>query len=211
MALAHAECRHAGQAPGVRGARTGGLVDEGDLGVEAPGRGDQTGGRARVEPQPVVDPEPHRLPPVVTLLRGGSGRFRRRLDAKLRRLRAEGAAGLGRDLVERRAAARGRRGGDGTLHQWRLAEHHLRRVVGHLERAPQVHQHEHAVLVRGAFDGALDQLGIGADRAGGLGHAAGRLDPHVFAAHLPRELHDALRHAGAVGHDDEADHDQRSR
>src|SRR6185436_11998767 len=42
--------------------------------------------------------------------------------------------------------------------------------------------------------------------AGRVGHPARRLDRHVLAAHLARELDDALGELRAVGDDDEADH-----
>ena len=58
---------------------------------------------------------------------------------------------------------------------------------------------------------ALDRLharpiGVGADRAGRVGHAARGLDRDVLAAHLARELDHALGQRRAVRDDDEPDH-----
>ena len=57
-----------------------------------------------------------------------------------------------------------------------------------------------------ALDRRQHQRHVGPDLARRVGHAAGRLDRHVLAAHLARELDHAGGERRAVGDDDEADH-----
>ena len=104
-------------------------------------------------------------------------------DAELRGLHRQRPPRLGRHLLERRATARRRRGRHRALDQRRLAQQHLaRRLVEQLDRelgahqrAPEVHQHQHAVVGHRPLDRRAHALGVGAEHAG-LVSATGRFE-----------------------------------
>ena len=132
--------------------------------------------------------------------------------AELRRLHPQRAARLGGDLGEVRAAACPCRGCDRALDQRRRGQldraavgiAHLDRQLRAHQRAAEVHQHEHAVGRPDRVDRGHHPRGVGADRA--VVQAAGGGDRDVLAAHLARELGDAVGQPRAVRDDDEADH-----
>ena len=217
VALAHAERRDPGEAPRVgRAARAGG-VRHLDLRVELAHRADEAGRRARVESERGGhgDPQLERVAARRPRAAGAAGCGSSSPSCEV--FMAQRAARLGRDLVERRAAARPGRRGDGALDQRRGGEHdrpavrlgHLHRHLGAHQRAAEVHQHQHAVGRADALDRRPDPLGVGADRP--VLHPARRLDGHLLAAHLARELGHAGGELRAVGDDDEADHARLAR
>ena len=61
------------------------------------------------------------------------------------------------------------------------------------------------------LDRLQHELHVGADLARRIGHPAGRLDRHLVAAHLARQLDHAGGQRRAVRDDDEADHARRGR
>ena len=212
VALPDRERDQGAEAAGVGRAAAGGLVGDRDGRVE-PARGlDEAGRRAGVQAEAVGHFEPE-LEAAVDLR--CSGDLRNLVDPELRRLHAQRGARLAGHLLERGAGPRAGGGRHRPLHDRRLAQQHAH-VVDHLgrhlrahHRAPEVHQHEHAVGARRGLDRLQHELHVGADLARRIGHAAGRLDRHLVAAHLPRQLDHAGSQRRAVRDDDEADHAQR--
>ena len=183
-----------------------------DAGVEPGDRADEPRRRARVQAEAVLDGQ-----------RAASARRRRSRPAAAASAPASSSPSCAVFIASAprasRAtsssvapAARARRRRDRALDQRRRREQHrpavrLEHLDRHLrahQRAAEVHQHEHAVGRADRLDGGHHARGVGADRA--VVEPAGRLDRDLLAAHLPRELGDALGQRRAVGDDDEADH-----
>ena len=118
---------------------------------------------------------------------------------------------LARHLVEVRAPARPCGGRDRALHERRRREHNrpavgVEHLEGHLrahQRAAEVHEDEHPVGRADLLHGGHHARGVRPDRA--VVEPARSGDRDLLAAHLPRELRDALRERGAVGDQDEGD------
>ena len=197
-------------------ARTGvaaAVLGHAHVGVEAARRLHEPRCRAGVQPDGVADLElggdvrPHDIS-----LGLGGGVIR-----NLTGLHRQRVARLRRHLLQRRTTTGGSRGGHGALHQRRCAQlHGARRVLQHLhgelgthERAPEVHQHEHAIRRHGALDRCPDALGVSAeDGVGGIRvlDPARRLNGQIRAAHLAGQAHDTLSQGLAMRDDDEPYH-----
>ena len=207
VALHRAQERDPRQAAAVGRAGASGGVAELDDRVVVGDELDDPSRRPDVEPEPVADRQPDGLAVA------DRGRFCRGLVvllAELCGLRRQRAARLRGDLGQLRAAARPRSSGNGALDERGRGQHHrpaglehLQRDLGAHQRAPEVHQDEHAVVGTDAFDGRADALGVGADRA--VVDPAGRLDQHLAAAHLRGELGHTLGQPRAVGDENEVD------
>ena len=137
------------------------------------------------------------------------------IHAEVRSLARQPAHRLAFDVVERAADLRRDRGRDGALDHRRTRQPHLRpallveevqRHLGGEHRAPEIHEHEHAVVGPRPLDRGEHQHRVGADRVPGLVEPAGGLDPDVLPGHLACEVRSALGDAAAVRDDDDPDH-----
>jgi hypothetical protein len=223
VALAHAERGERRERPRAHRPAARRLVGHLDLRVGARRGADEPRRGAGVQPEPVADDDAKLLHVGALAEPAAGGRAARRAGvvsytaagvrvAELLGLRPQRPARLRRHLVEARAdpGRRGRR--DGALDDRRGREHdpdvvagHLDRHLGAHQRAAEVHKHEHAVRRGGALDRLHDDHRVGAHRPRRIGHPARGLDRDVLAAHLARELHDALGELRAVRDDDQPD------
>ena len=183
-------------------------------GVEAGGRLDEAGGRAGVQAE-LVRHADHAAPrPRAEVQRRAPAARRRILHPELRGLHAERRPRASAATSSRSAPARARR------RPRRRPPPAAPRTAARLGR-PSIISTAISALITAlprsiststpSADGrALDRRHhhhhVGPDLAGRVGHPARRLDRHVLAAHLARELDHALGERRAVGDDDEADH-----
>jgi hypothetical protein len=216
VSLADAEGRHGVQAPRRHGAAAGAHVGDADVGVERGGDLDEAGRRPGVQAVGVRDDQPgrarrrriegHRDP-------GGPGLTATQMGD----LRRQAAACLRRHLPGARAELGGDRRGDGALDERRLAQQdllapvvgqHLDRHLGRQDGAPEIHQHDDAVVRPRPLDRADDEDGVGADGVIGRVEPPGGLKLDLGPAHLPCQLRRALGQLPAVRDEDEPDHDR---
>ena len=206
------------EAARAHGTSAGRDVRHADVGIEGAGGLHQPRGRTGMEPVGEVDHdrEPHLGPGGLLGQRAGLVRCSR-TRAEVRFLARQSAERFLGHVVQRAAELRGDGGRNRAFDERRARESHLPATIRieelerHLrgqDRAPQIHQHEDAVLRPRLLQRSDDPGCVGPDRvflARRL-QAAGRRDRQVRTSHLTRERRDALGHLVAVRDQDESDH-----